>query len=223
MIRITSVKSEKTMFLERKNLMNISSCNALSEKASTLFSHFLKNFPPDNKRTALCEKKEGSLFTVLPEELWELYSAYGTGCFGNGVIRLVDPDEYADTLYRWLGRNDSSKVPFMMTAFGDIIYYRKLSDTDDDVCLLDVHYRRTEVLAYSFPLFAKSVLASPKLMSQLLYSELYSYALLEKGCLRDNEIFCFSPALALGGRTELSAVIKAKAHEHLELLFQLGC
>ena len=37
-----------------------------------------------------------------------------------------------------------------MTGFGTIIIYRKLSETADDMCLLDIHYRRTGSFSTGF-------------------------------------------------------------------------
>ena len=57
----------------------------------------------------------------------------------NDAPVLVDPRDYMHSLYTWLGKQDFNKIPIMVSAFGDIFYYRNLDDNENDVSMLNIH------------------------------------------------------------------------------------
>lgn len=187
-----------------------------------LFASFLQKYPPCGE---LQKPKQDFLkmaSKVVPAELIGFWQQYGFGSYGEGIIKVVNPTDYMGSLYMWLGKADITKIPIMVTAFGDIIYYRRLSETKDDICMLNVHYRKVEVLAYSFRDFLEKIIADKKIMDSLFYKDLYGQAVREKGTLQKNEIFFFVPALVLGGKQAIGNVDKGDAVTHMHLLFNLG-
>lgn len=187
-----------------------------------LFASFLQENPPCGE----LQKPESEFLKmaskVVPAELIGFWQQYGFGSYGEGIIKVVNPTDYMGSLYMWLGKADITKIPIMVTAFGDIIYYRRLSETEDDVCMLNIHYRKVEVLAYSFKNFWQKTVTDKKVMKQLLYHDLYKQAVHERGRLQKNEIFFFVPALILGGKQTIGNVDKGDAVTHMHLLFNLG-
>ena len=87
---------------------------------------------------------------MLPKEIVELWEDYGFGEYGDGLIKVVDPRAYMNSLYSWLGRKNLSRIPIIVTAFGDIFYYRKLANNENDVSLLNIHYRKIEACGASY-------------------------------------------------------------------------
>ena len=88
--------------------------------------------------------------------------------------------------------------------------------------MLNIHYRKVEVLAYSFKDFWEKTVTDKKVMEQLLYHDLYKQAVYAKGALQKNEIFFFVPALIMGGKPAIENVDKGDAVTHMHLLFELG-
>ena len=43
---------------------------------------------------------------MLPKEIIELWEEYGFGEYGDGLIKVVAPREYMNSLYTWLGQKD---------------------------------------------------------------------------------------------------------------------
>lgn len=152
-------------------------------------------------------------------QFWE---KYGFGVCQNGILQVVDPLDYMAPFYQWLGGVNYSRFPLFMTAFGNIIYYRKLSPTESDISILDIHYRKIEVLSYSFDGFFEDCLRDTQIMDVLLDKSLYEQAVIENGSLKANEIFCFVPALVLGGTKDIVHIDKAIAPIHQEILFDIG-
>ena len=187
-----------------------------------LFGDFLKAYPPSSKLEKPKQDFLEKASKIVPAELITFWETYGFGSYGNGLIKIINPTDYMGCLYTWLGKEDFSKIPIMVTAFGDIIYYRKLSPTEDDICILNVHYRTIEVLAYSFKEFWQSIVTDEKRMTGILYKEMYEQAVASKGALQDSEIFYFVPALVLGGKVSVSNIDKGDAVTHLQLLFEVG-
>ena len=134
---------------------------------------------------------------------------------------MVNPMDYTDTLTLWLGEQEGC-LPILMTGFGTLFIYRRLSETADDMCLLDIHYRRSGSFSASFSDFFERILPSEQFAEQFLRTELFREASAKYGRLAEHEIFFFSPALALGGAESLPHVKKGDAVVHQHLLFELG-
>lgn len=156
---------------------------------------------------------------TLPESLLDFWQEYGFGNYGKGILKLINPDDYRSNLYAWLGNEDPTRVPIMLTGFGDIIYYRKLSETVDDVCILDVHYRNTAVLSYSFDDFITDVILDQETLEKMLRKDLFSQALAKFGELEAKDVFFFVPALCIGGRETIEHVGSGSATVHQHILF----
>jgi hypothetical protein len=188
-----------------------------------LFEKFIEAFAPPISGI----KPEHYLITnfedILPAEMFQLWRAYGFGNYADGLIKVVNPAEYADSLYEWLGAEDPFKVPFLVTAFGDIFYYRKLSDRgDEDVCLLDIHRRNIEICAYSLKDFFESFIVNKTKVNKLLKTTLFKKAVSKKGTLEFDDIYYFVPALILGGKEDIKNIDKGNGIIHQLLLFQIG-
>lgn len=159
---------------------------------------------------------------MLPKEIIELWEEYGFGEYGDGLIKVVAPREYMNSLYTWLGQKDFNKIPIIVTAFGDIFYYRKLEDNKNDVSLLNIHYRKIEVCGYSYQEFFESYILDEDVIKNVLRADLYKQAVKELGKLDYNEIFFFTPALVLGGGKDIKYVKKGNGAIHHQVLLQIG-
>ena len=187
-----------------------------------LIDNFVKTYAPGTELTKPDDELLNFANQMLPPEIVYLWQEYGFGDYGGGLIKVVDPRDYMHSLYSWLGGQDFHKIPIMVSAFGDIFYYRKLDDTENDVSLLDIHYRKTEVCTWSYEEFFESYILDPDIQEDVLRKSLFDQATEKLGALQHNEAFFFVPALVLGGGEDIKYVKKGDASTHQHLLLQIG-
>ena len=183
---------------------------------------FIKNFKPSKNLQKPDEETLSFYKKILPKEIIELWEEYGFGEYGNGLIKIVNPKDYMNSLYMWLGQIDYSKIPIMVTAFGDIFYYRKLEDDRNDISVLDIHYRKIIVCSYSYQEFFKKYIIDKKVIKNVLRDSLYKKAIKKLGKLNDKDIFFFVPALILGGKEDIKYIDKGNGIIQQQILFELG-
>ncbi len=157
----------------------------------------------------------------VPALLIDLWKANGFGKYNDGLIEIINPEEYENVLWTWLGREVENYIPFAITGFGELIYYRKLTDEDEDVCMIDIQYRKIETLVWSFKSFFERFLIEEESRKDWLREDLFLSAINEKGGLKRNEVFTITPALAMGGAAELSYLQKGNAQVYQDILFQM--
>jgi hypothetical protein len=161
---------------------------------------------------------------VLPDSLLDLWSTVGLGFYGDGLIQLVNPEEYANVLTGWLllPAPNPNRVPIALSAFGTIFYYRKLAEDAEDVALINPHLHQSDVLDWSLSDFFNGTLCDPDGGSELLEPELLMACLTRHGPLAENQMYYPVPALALGGAMHADSMDRGDARVHLEFLLQLA-
>lgn len=187
-----------------------------------LINKFVNNYKPGENLKKPDEKILEFGRQMLPPEIIYLWENYGFGDYGNGIIKVVDPRDYMNSLYIWLGGQDFNKIPIMVSAYGDIFYYRKLEENENDVSLLNIHYRKIETCTYSYQEFFGKYIIDPIIKESILREKLYNEAINTLGNLQHNEIFFFVPALVLGGAEDIKYVKKGDANVHQQVLFEIG-
>ena len=187
-----------------------------------IWDAFIREFEPSEDLTRPSEHILGACRSAgFPESLIYLMEKYGFGNYGNGIVKLIDPEDYLNSLYTWLGRQDFSKIPFMMTGFGDIFYLRNLGDGEYDISLLDIHYRSITVPAWTVEEFI-AYITDPETEKNVLRKDLFALAEEKCGPLKPDEIFFFVPALIVGGAEDIKYIGKGNAAVHHWVLFQVG-
>jgi hypothetical protein len=187
-----------------------------------IFGTFVKTFVPSKDLIKPDNNIIQQFATILPKELIEFWKEFGFGNYGDGLIKIINPLEYMDSLYEWLGRKDASKLPILVTGFGDIFYYRKLAENKEDINLLDIHYRKIDVCVYSLSEFFNSFIVDKGIIKELLKEKLFKNAQKKKGGIEYNEIYYFTPALIMGGGEDIKYIDKGIGTVHQFLLFQMG-
>ena len=187
-----------------------------------LFSDFLSKYPPFGELRKPSDEILEMFRGTLPEELLDFWQEYGFGNYGGGLLKVVNPFDYMDSLYTWLGGVNPTRLPILITAFGNIFYYRKLSETDDDVCLLDIHYRKISNCTLGFQEFFEDFIIEDTIAERLLDQKLFKQAVEKKGALEENEIFFFVPAIILGGSEYVDFIEIGNGAIQQQLLFQMG-
>ncbi|NFF82464.1 DUF1851 domain-containing protein [Clostridium botulinum] len=189
---------------------------------NVIFSHFINTFKPSNNLLKPTEEELKQFKNSLPTELLNFWKEYGFGNYGDGIIKVINPLEYMENFYEWLGKEDFSKIPIILTAFGDVFYYRKLQDDVEDICLLSIHYRNSIVCSYSLQEFFKSYIVNEQIYNEVLRRKLFQQAYAVKGSLELNQIYFFTPALILGGKELIESIDRGDANIHQSILLQLG-
>lgn len=187
-----------------------------------LIDKFVSIYKPGENLTKPDEELTKFATQMLPEEILYLWQNYGFGDYGNGIIKVVDPRDYMESLYTWLGGIDYNKIPIIVTAFGDIFYYRKLENNENDISILDIHYRSIDVCTYSYQDFFSGYILDSEVKEKILREKLYNDAVNSLGKLQHNEIFFFKPALVLGGGEDIKYIQKGDGSIHQQVLFELG-
>lgn len=188
----------------------------------SLMKEFTKMYVPSESLTKPDEKILEFGRSILPKEIIDLWVNYGFGEYGNGLIKLIDPRDYMNSLYTWLGQQDFNKIPIIVTAFGDIFYYRNFGKGINDISILDIHYRKAEVCTDSYQDFFNGFILDAEIRKAILREDLYSEAVKRLGKLNYKDIFFFKPALCIGGKEDIDYVAKGNAAIHHQLLLQLG-
>lgn len=159
--------------------------------------------------------------SILPKYLIDIWKETGFGKYNNGLIEIINPDEYQTTLEQWLGRKVDNYTPIAVSAFGRLFYYRKLTDTDEDVSVIDPHYKEINVCVWSLDDFFDNYICEEEPLQFELQKDLFTQALALNGELAINETYHFVPALALGGAEAIDYVQKGNTVVHLNFLLQL--
>jgi len=186
-----------------------------------LIDNFIKEYTPGENLIKPDEEILKFSKKMLPPEILYLWENYGFGEYANGLLKVVDPRDYMNSLYTWLGDVDYNKIPIVVSAFGDIFYYRKSEDNENDVSLLDIHYRKIDVCAWSYQDFFKNYIINKNVRKNVLREDLYNESIKKIGNLKYNEIFFFVPALVIGGAEKIEYVKKGDANVHHQVLFQI--
>ena len=185
-------------------------------------SKFLKKYKPGENLQKPDEEILNFGRQMLPKEIVGLWEDHGFGAYGDALIKVVDPREYMNSLYSWLWRKDLSRIPIIITAFGDIFYYRKLADNKNDVSLLNIHYRKIEACGSSYQDFFERYLLDQDIVKKVLRADLYKQAVKKFGRLGYQDIFFFTPALVLGGGEDIKYIEKGNGAVHQMVLLAIG-
>lgn len=127
-----------------------------------VFDLFVSKYPPGNdlrKPTAeTLEQFQGK----VPAELLNFWQEYGFGNYGGGLLKIIDPTDYIDTLTLWLGEQEGC-LPILMTGFGTLLFTAScLIQPMICACLIFTTADRAVSLP-AFPIFL-SVLFLPKIL-----------------------------------------------------------
>lgn len=192
------------------------------------FTNFINQFPPSEDLVKPSEKTLNFFKDKLPEDLISFWKQYGFGNFGNGIIKVINPEAYSEVLGIWTGRaNDWSRIPILVSGFGDIFYYRRIDSENEDVSVVDIHHRRIKVCtdyeSYTLKFFFEEYITNDNFSAPYLRKELFAKSTGKCGNLKNDEIFFFVPALIMGGGAEDNTTIeKGIDIVHQQLLFQMG-
>ena len=157
------------------------------------------------------EKYQGK----LPDLLIEEWNEVGWCSYAEGLLWIVNPEDFQDVLKEWIINSESSYV-FARTSFGDMIVW-----DGKRVNYISVLYKNIFNLSESLRVLFEVTLCDQNYLEDVLDIELHEKAIKKLGRLEYDECYAFEPALALGGSGDIETVQKAKLREHLYFLSQL--
>ncbi|TVL15386.1 GAD-like domain-containing protein [Shewanella algae] len=189
-----------------------------------LLQSFIDHLPPGADIKSVSAPTLAKYHNHLPECLLELWQQHGFGHYGDGLIQLIDPDEYLDNLWGWLMLDeDMSRIPFAISCFGDIFYYRLLSDEgDEDIAFIDPHTSQTDVLTWSMEDFFNDWCCDDEVQASFFRKKDLQQVSDLQGKLQQNQIYFYTPALRLGGEPAIDKTQRGDARVQLDLLLQLA-
>ncbi|WP_086481910.1 GAD-like domain-containing protein [Oceanospirillum sanctuarii] len=169
----------------------------------------------------------------LPASLLELWQTHGFGFYGDGLIQLINPEQYQDNLWGWLmyDEEDMDRLPIALSAFGDILYFRNLTGEDEgldeeedevDVAFIDPHTSQSDSLVWSLEEFFNDFCCDEEVIEEFFCRSRLLKTRKLKGVLAADEIYYPVPALRLGGNGEPENSDKGDASVQLDLLLQMA-
>ena len=171
-----------------------------------------------------CIKVSEDLLSVytpkIPNSLLDIWRNSGFGKYGNGIIELINPKEYESLLWTSIGKKADNYVPFAISAFGELFYYRKLTENDEDICYFDIQFKEIVNLTWSADDFFTDFFADGSMQEEWLRLSRFNTAVKDLGILKTNEIYTFIPYFALGGSEESSTLKIGNAIVYIDLLLQ---
>ena len=182
-------------------------------------STFITHFPP-TQVDPVDPEVIAKFQSVLPDYLISLWKEHGFGKYGDGLLELVNPDDFQSPLGTWLAKNPPNYFPIATSAFGHLFYYRKLSEQDEDVCMVDPLYVNIVTCVWSLEEFFEGYLCDDEVQQMILRKPLFNQGIAKLGPLARHEIFLFQPALAAGGAEKVEYLGLGNCQVHLEILFQ---
>ncbi|MGN6234186.1 MAG: GAD-like domain-containing protein [Trinickia sp.] len=198
------------------------------------FEVFIDEFGEATDRTdvpeAAFEKWQGK----LPDRLLRYWKEEGWCGYANGLIWLVDPDEYEDLVDEWLDGSQLEQIDafhsIARTAFGKLYLFGEETGQSVTVnCATHAMFalerdlkkkdqRKLDISVRAFLGLAKDECD----LDDEFGKPLFDRAFKALGSLGPDEVYGFEPAIVLGGKMLLENLHKVKLDHHLTILRQLA-
>lgn len=192
-----------------------------------------EGFGPQINSTPVPESIVEAYRGKLPDALLTYWKAMGWAGFGNGLLWLVDPREYADVLNAWIHATDFFSKDryhvFARGAFGNLYVWGERTGPS-------LHINAPNSMIFPSDRSAAMARGEADLLLQTWFvvcdkdafdkddgddKPLFERAVTLLGRPGPEDMFGFVPALALGGPRRLDHVQKVNAVEHLMFLAQI--
>ncbi|RML74256.1 GAD-like domain protein [Pseudomonas syringae pv. atrofaciens] len=191
------------------------------------YNLFLKKFGSVIKRQEVPKSSIAKYKGKLPDQLIYYWEEYGWSGFGNGILWIVNPQDYQSILDQWISstglpQHDNYYV-IARSAFGELYVWGEKSCYSLSITSYMSRYstRNSTFTGSKSDLGVKVFFLSMK-PEVINVADLFEPALEKLGELDSDEMYGFEPAIALGGSMELKNLQKVKTLEHLEFLSQLS-
>ncbi|HEY0461056.1 MAG TPA: GAD-like domain-containing protein [Pyrinomonadaceae bacterium] len=152
----------------------------------------------------------------LPEELIRFWEEEGFCAYGDGLIWVVNPDDFKYVADEWFD-DKVKRVVFARSGFADFYLWSEKEGVEQ----LYTQHKRAMVVSPELPFFFNYALNQERYIKSNLYSKLFKQAVKKFGAPDYDECFGFEPALELGGEEKIENVKKVKLEPYLEILSQL--
>lgn len=158
---------------------------------------FVKTHPPSRQVAPAPQELVSAYEGVLPASLLELWRRRGLGFYGELQLALIDPRPWQPVLDRWIVSPADAvrRAPFALTPSGTLLYYRRLTETDEDVASIDPMSKKTGDLAWSLDDFFNQALCEPDSLEAICSPALMEAARKECGALAPGEVYEVDQAL----------------------------
>ena len=154
----------------------------------------------------------------VPDELVDIWERYGFGTFGEGFLRIIDPELYEAEVGDCIGKTQGDRVaiPVMVTGLGDLICWEPSVGAGGLVAIL---YRKgdTKGLGGVRTFFMLTAMDGAAHLSSTLDWDLFPQAVAAHGELPYDESFIFVPLLSLGGARKVENLHKRKTIEAIQV------
>jgi hypothetical protein len=82
-----------------------------------MLENFKTTYQPSSDCKAASEEIIKQYENKVPESLIEIWKTSGFGKYNDGLIEFVNPTDFEDNLWTWLGREVPHYIPFAISGF----------------------------------------------------------------------------------------------------------
>ncbi|WBW97140.1 T6SS immunity protein Tdi1 domain-containing protein [Oceanirhabdus sp. W0125-5] len=152
---------------------------------------------------------------VIPDKLLEIWKTYGFGSILNGYLKIVNPDDFDETLKAVYVRSKDA-ITLFTTSMGDILVW------EDNKYLILLNFRKGKIKAVSsgFRFFFSDLEEDKEFYEEVLDWLPYPEAIEMNGKPAYDECFGYTPLLGLGGLEKVENLKKMKLKEHIGMITQ---
>lgn len=162
-----------------------------------------------------------------PKELITLWQEVGLGTFGDGLFRIVSPDDYQDFVDTYI--EDREKyfeylLPFMTTAFGDIfVWVKDICQNREYVIFINVRSGDWNIITSRMDLLFSLYIISEECLKRYFDLKVSDFSKLvdRLGLPAEDECYGYVPALALGGSKSLKNIQVVKMLPYIDMIAQM--
>ena len=194
------------------------------------FEYFLEKFGPAIDRRYVPPSSIERFRGKLPDQLLQCWEEFGWCGYAEGLFWTVDPQEYEPVVEAWIGNTrlmeEDAYYLIARSAFGDLFFFGGEHGKSLRIIAADSVMMPQRAPIADKNLSIRTTFSSRSKgscdLSDIHGNPLFAPALKTLGRLRQDEMYGFVPALALGGVAKLEKLQKVKAVEHLVMLAQLS-
>ncbi|MGF6821133.1 hypothetical protein M2317_000019 [Microbacterium sp. ZKA21] len=155
----------------------------------------------------------------VPDDVIELWEAYGYGTFASGFIRVINPAVYEADLAACIGKTqaDGIAIPIMVTGLADLITW------EPSVGVVALKYRegRAAGLSQTLTSFLELLKLAPNAMlSRSLSWDIFPQAVEAHGELPYDQSFTFVPLRSLGGPEKVENLHKRETIAAIQVMVE---